>query len=89
MIPTPPPPRFALGTRLHVRQHVRVGHLVWTTDVAGEVVEERRRPIGGMEMGGKDAYIHQPTIHLRKPDGEITAVTIDDKSEVTVLQSGV
>ena len=52
MIPTsPPPPRFAPGTRVRVVQHVRVGHRRWRTEVVGRVEAEGLRPVGGMEMG--------------------------------------
>ena len=49
------------------------------------MVEEGYRPIGGMEMGGKDRATHQTTLKLRKTDGELTSVAIDECSEIQVL----
>jgi hypothetical protein len=63
-------------------QHVRVGHRRWTTEVSGTVERESLRPVGGIEMGGKALYCHQPTLCLRRPDGELTVVAIDDSTEV-------
>jgi hypothetical protein len=85
MIPTPPKPRYAPGTRLRVIQHVRVGHREWTTQVEGVVEKEGLRPVGGMEMGGKSVYCHQPTLRLRRDDGEVTVVAIDEDSQVETL----
>jgi hypothetical protein len=82
MIPTPPKPKFEPGTRVRVVQSVRVGHREWTTQVSGVVEREGLRPVGGMEMGGKALYCHQPTIRLRKDDGEITVVALDDETTV-------
>ena len=43
---------------------------------------EGHRPVGGMEMGGKAMYCRQGTIRLRRPDGEITVVALDENTEV-------
>jgi hypothetical protein len=82
MIPTPPKPKYAPGTRVRVTQYVRVGHRRWLTQVEGEVEEEGYRPVGGMEMGGKASYCFQPTLRLRRNDGEITVVALDDETAV-------
>ena len=85
MIPSPPKPRYAPGTLVRVVQHVRVGHRRWTTEVSGVVEAEGVRPVGGMEMGGKAMYCRQDTLRLRKPDGEITVVALDENTEVETL----
>jgi hypothetical protein len=90
MIPTPPKPKYSPGTRLRVTQHVRVGGRQWVTQVEGVVEKESYRPVGGIEMGGKASYCLQPTVRLRRDDGEITVVAIDDDSKVeTVAAAGV
>ena len=88
MIPTPPPPKYQPGTRLRVVQSVRVGDRAWRTEVVGTVEREGLRPVGGMEMGGKALYCHQPTIRLRKADGEITVVAVDEGTLVEELTAG-
>ena len=85
MIPTPPKPRFEPGTRVRAIQRVRVGHREWSTQVIGVVERESVRPIGGMEMGGKALYCRQPTIRLRKEDGEITEVALDEWTKIEVV----
>jgi hypothetical protein len=87
MIPTPPPPKFSPGTRLRVTQKVRVGDKAWVTRVEGVVEREGFRPVGGMEMGGKASYCQQPTIRLRRDDGEVTVVALDDDTEVETVSA--
>jgi hypothetical protein len=84
MIPTPrpPKPRFAPGTRVRAVQHVRVGDRSWTTEVTGTVESEGFRPVGGMEMGSKGLFGQQGTLDLRKDDGEVTVVAIDENTEI-------
>jgi hypothetical protein len=88
MIPTPPKPKYAPGTRVRVTQAVRVGHRRWTTQVEGVVEEEGYRPVGGTEMGGKSTYVFQPTLRLRRDDGEVTVVALDDDSQVQAVGGG-
>lgn len=70
---------------MRVTQHVRVGDKAWITRVEGVVELEGFRPVGGMEMGGKASYCHQPTVRLRRDDGEVTVVALDDDSQVETL----
>ncbi len=80
-----PEPKYLPGTRVRVIQYVRVAHRQWLTEVTGTVELEGLRPVGGMEMGGKSLYCHQPTLRLRKEDGEVTEVALDENSKVEVL----
>jgi hypothetical protein len=87
MIPAPPKPQFPPGTRVRVTQYVRVGHRRWKSYVEGVVLGEGRRPVGGIEMGGKASYCHQPTLQLQRDDGELTLVTVDEETEVKTISS--
>ncbi len=80
-------PKYQPGTTIRVIQWVRIGHLQWKTQTTGEVVQEGVRPIGGMEMGTKSMFITQPTIMLRYPDGELTEVALDERTEVEVISA--
>jgi hypothetical protein len=87
MIPTPPKPRFEPGTRVKAIQRVRVGHREWSTQVVGVVEREGVRPVGGMEMGGKGLYCRQATIRLRRDDGEIIDVALDEWTKLEAIPS--
>jgi hypothetical protein len=66
-------------------QFVRVGHRRWRTEVVGVVEAEGRRPVGGMEMGGKALYVQQPTLRLLRDDGEVLVVALDENTEVQAI----
>jgi hypothetical protein len=83
--PAPTTPTYAPGTLLRVMQTVRVGAIVWQTQVTGRVETEGVRPVGGMEMGSKALYCRQSTLLLRRDDGELTSVALDENSRVEVL----
>jgi hypothetical protein len=85
MIPAPPKPQYQPGTRVRVTQHIRVGHRLWLTQVEGVVVKEGRRPVGGIEMGGKASYCHQKTMQLERDDGEVTEIALDEETEVQTI----
>src|ERR1700733_2041605 len=85
MIPTPPKPKYSPGTRVRVTQYVRVGHRRWLTQVEGVVLKEGRRPVGGIEMGGKASYCHQKTLQLKREDGELTEIALDENTEVETI----
>jgi hypothetical protein len=57
------------------------------TQSLGTVAGEGVRPVGGMEMGTKDIYSRQPTLTLRRDDGEVTVVALDENTKVEVLPS--
>ena len=85
MIPVPAQPQYPPGSRLRITQYVRVGHRRWLTRVEGVVVHESRRPVGGIEMGGKASYCHQKTLRLKRDDGELTEVALDQQTQVETI----
>src|SRR4051794_32884612 len=85
MISPPPKPKYPPGTRLRVTQFVRVGHRRWLTQVEGVFELDGRRPVGGIEMGGKASYCQQPTLRLRRDDGELVEVAVDEDTKVEPL----
>jgi hypothetical protein len=87
MIPTAPKPLYAPGTRVRVTQNVRVGDRRWLTQIEGVVEHESRRPVGGIEMGGKAFYCLQPTLRLRREDGEYIEIAIEDDTKVDVIET--
>lgn len=88
MLSKQPQPRLTPGTRVRVVQHVRVGHRKWTTEVTGAVESEGVRPVGGMEMGTKGLITRQPTLRLRREDGEVTVVALDENTEIHTVSEG-
>jgi hypothetical protein len=87
MLTSPAIGQYEHGSRVKVTQFVRVGHLRWYTTIVGTVEAEGLRPVGGMEMGGKALYCHQPTVRLRLDDGEITVIALDANTQVETLSA--
>jgi hypothetical protein len=82
MIPPAAKPKYPPGTRVRVTQYVRVGHRRWLTRVEGIVQKQGRRPVGGIEMGGKASYCQQDTLLLLRSDGDLTEVAVDSETQV-------
>jgi hypothetical protein len=53
--------------------------------VEGAVEGEGKRPVGGIEMGGKASYCQQGTLRLRRDNGEIVEVALDEETQVESL----
>ncbi len=87
MIPTTPKSQYTPGTRVRVTQYVRIGHRRWLTQVEGVIERSSRRPVGGIEMGGKASYCQQETIRLRRDSGEITEVALDAETQIETIEA--
>jgi hypothetical protein len=48
-------------------------------------MRESRRPVGGIAMGGKAAYCHQETLRLKRDDGELTEIAVDDGTVIETV----
>jgi len=48
-------------------------------------MNQGRRPVGGIEMGGKASYCHQKTLQLQRDDGELTEVAVDEHTQVETI----
>jgi hypothetical protein len=73
------------GTRIRVRQTVRVGVQSWALEVSG-VVREVKPIVTGIHtdrVPGEEPWVE--SVMLEKPDGELTRVTFDAHTQVEVL----
>ena len=85
----PPTPKWQIepGSRIRVRQRVRVGAQSWWLEVTGVV-----REVKPIETGiHTDRVAHEEpwveSVLLEKPDGELTRVTFDENTQVEILKS--
>jgi len=70
------------GDRITVRQTVTVGRRRETVNITGTVIQTHRAHHGLHFRRGVDDKVFSDTILLELPDGELTAVAMD---ELTVL----
>jgi hypothetical protein len=66
------------GDRVQVEHLVAVGLRHWTTKIVGTVVRTERRRQGLHFPRNFDDKVYSDTILLQLPDGELTAVTLDE-----------
>jgi hypothetical protein len=66
------------GDRLEVEHLVTIGPRTWTTHSAGTVVRTERARHGLHFRRNFDDKVRSDAICLRRPDGELTTVTIDE-----------
>ncbi len=67
-----------LGDRIEVDRLVTVGQKNWTSTTAGEVVNTERRRHGLHHARNHDDQVFSDAVLLRRPDGELTTVTLDE-----------
>lgn len=66
------------GDRVEVEHTVTVGQRSWKTRTCGQVVRTERRRHGLHFQRNADDKVFSDVILLELPDGELTAVTIDE-----------
>lgn len=71
------------GDRVEVEHEVKVGLTRWQTTTHGTVVKTQRRRHGMHFRRAKDDKVFTDEVILRREDGELTTVTLD---EFTVLK---
>ena len=73
------------GTRVSVQQRIVQRDETWETTVEGEVISHELEPTGSWFAHGKNDKLWLPRLRLKKADGEITTLNLDDNSTITIL----
>jgi hypothetical protein len=73
------------GDKIELKHQVKVGFRDWTTATRGEVVSKERRRHSLHFNRNFDDKVFSDVIVLRREDGELTTVTIDEFSEIYLL----
>ena len=76
------------GDRVRVEHEVKVGFRGWKATTEGTVVRTERRRHSLHFNRNFDDKVFSDTIVLRRDDGELTTVTLDEFSELTRISSG-
>lgn len=66
------------GDRIEVEHTVTVGRRNWPAKTCGTVVRTERRRHGMHYRRNFDDKVYSDTILLELPDGELTAITVDE-----------
>ena len=73
------------GQRIRLFQEIDRREGNWTHEVVGTVLSVQSEPTGSWHAGGKNDKLWLNRIRLRKEDGEITSVVVDQHTRVEVL----
>ncbi len=77
---------FAAGTPVRVRQTARHGSDTVETEVVGVVESWGDRPTGSWHAHGKNGRLWLTRLTLRKADGELSVLVIDDSTTIARLE---
>ena len=73
------------GARVRVTQQIAARDYSWTDESTGTVVSYEQQPTGSWYAHGKDDKLWLDRLTLRKPDGELTTLNLDEFTKVEIL----
>src|SRR4051794_3002739 len=73
------------GVRVKVTQQIAARNYTWTSDVTGMIVEYRQQQTGSWFAHSKDDKLWLDRLLIRKADGELTTLNLDDYSHIEIL----
>ena len=79
--------RLAPGVRVKVTQQIAGRNYTWTTAIAGTVVEYAQKETGSWYAHSKDDKLWLDRLMIKKDDGEITTLILDDYTRVEILSA--
>ncbi len=78
--------QFPQGTPVCIKQTIEMGGKNLETKVVGSVQAWEELPTGSWHAHGKKDKLWLKRLKLRKADGEITLLIIDDATEIAKLE---
>lgn len=78
-------PAIAPGDRIRVTQRIVGYNRTWLTRVEGEVLSAQPEKTASWFAHGKDDKLWLLRIRLRKQDGEVTLLNIDQNAQIELL----
>jgi len=78
-------PSLAPGDRVEIAKAVKVGFRRWTTQAAGTVVHTARERHSLHYRRSGDDRVYRDILVLRRDDGELTTVTLDEFTQLKVV----
>lgn len=72
------------GVKVKVTQQIAARHYAWPTEVRGTIVEFKQQETGSWYAHSKDDRLWLDRLVLRKADGEITTLNLDDYTHIEI-----
>lgn len=70
------------GAKVSVIQQIPMRNRVWTSKVAGTIVDYEQRKTGSWYAHARDDKLWLDRLTLRKDDGEITTLNLDEYTRI-------
>ena len=80
---------FRPGQRVRIKQQIPQRDDVWVTQFDGEVIKAEQRKTGSWYAHSKDDKLWLDRLVIRKDDGEMTRVNLDQYTHVELLEDAV
>ena len=68
--------------KVRVIQTIRTRDGAWKTEIEGQVVSFKAQPTGSWFAHGKNDKYWLPRLRLKRTDGEIVDLVLDDESQI-------
>ena len=78
--------RLRPGARVKVIQKIAGRDYTWTTETRGIVLSYQQRPTGSWYAHSRDDKLWLDRLALRKDDGELTTLNLDEFSRIEIEQ---
>jgi hypothetical protein len=78
--------RLAPGAKVRVTQQIAARDYTWTSDVVGTILDYQQKQTGSWYAHSKDDKLWLDRLLIRKADGELTTLNLDEFSVVEILQ---
>jgi hypothetical protein len=75
------------GAKVKVAQQIAARDYTWTSDITGTVMSFEQEQTGSWYAHSKNEKLWLDRLHLRKDDGELTTLNLDDYTHVEVLEA--
>jgi hypothetical protein len=75
------------GVRVKVTQQIAGRYYAWPTEVVGAIVSYEQRPTGSWYAHSKDDRLWLDRLTIRKLDGELTTLNLDEFSHIDLLDA--
>ena len=72
------------GARVKVTQQIAARDYTWTTEVRGTIMEYEQKQTGSWYAHSKDDKLWLDRLLIRKDDGELTTLNLDDYSHIEI-----
>jgi len=76
--------QLVAGAKVRVTQQIPARDRVWVSQIDGTVVDFQQKPAGSWFAHGKNDRLWLDRLTLKKADGEITTLNLDEFSAVEI-----